>query len=117
LHWGTLHKSIARHPIGTMTHSDMVDHIADGIVATGSGTGISAFLLYTGQISGTLRTENTLGSAGHVGITLIVGHTCALSLIGANGITAAGTGVAWISWLFTGWWCCKGVLVLVQKRV
>lgn len=106
-------KSISGHSIGTMAHGNVVDHIADSIGTTRSGTRISALLLYTGQISGTLRTKNTLGSARHIGISLIVGHTFTFALIRTDSIAAAWTGVAWIAGLFTGWWGCKRVLVLV----
>jgi len=80
LHWGTLHKSIARHPIGTMTHSDMVDHIADGIVATGTGTRIAAALADAGQVTWTLGIDGTLRTTMRWS-TKVVGQARANGLI------------------------------------
>lgn len=110
LDWRTLDKGIARHSLGAVAHGDVVDDLADGIAATGSGTGISALLPDAGQVPGALRAEDTLWPAGHVGISLILGQTLALSLVEANGIAAAGTGIAGISGFFLDhrWGCMEG---------
>lgn len=94
---------------GALGH--VVEHIADGIDAAGSGTGVLALGINAGQAGRAVRVQDTLGSAGQVRVTLESGQTLASgrsAQLRALGIVSAGAGVARADdWLGSGG-CCKG---------
>jgi len=89
------HKRIARHPLGAVTHGNVVDGIAEGIDATMSRTRIHALLVHTRPIPGAIRVQNALWTASGVGITLVLRQARALPIV-AQSIGSAGRGLAGI---------------------
>lgn len=83
----------------------VTDHLAIGVLATGSGTGVLAFHAYAGQIGEAIGTEGTLGTASFVRVSEIVWQALARThavLLFANGIRSAGgwrTGAKYLDWV------------------
>lgn len=69
----------------------MVVHFANGIHTTSAWTWIYALVAHTGAIPRAIRIEHTLGTAAHIGITLVFGYTSALTRL-AVGIGATRRG-------------------------
>lgn len=59
----TIAEGIARVPVRTCASWDMIDHGTQGINATGSGTGVLAFLSDTSFIASAIRINRTFGTA------------------------------------------------------
>lgn len=82
-----------------VTSSQVVNHLALGVLATGSGARIAAFLVHTRQIRRAVGVQNTLGTTAIVGISEVIRQTltrsCTTALF-ALGIYATRAGVAWL---------------------
>lgn len=73
----------------------MVEHLTDGIVATGARAGIHALVAHASLVPRTIRRECALGSATLVGITLVVVLAATLTAK-AIGIRSTRVRAAWI---------------------
>lgn len=84
----------------------MLTHLTDGADAAGAYTGIHALIAHTSLVAGTVRVQYTLGTTTHIGITLELGQTRALSIIAdCIGATRRGiAGIMWCGWCVDGWW-------------
>lgn len=100
-------EGIACHAHGTVAHGNVVHYLTDGAGTTGTWTGIHTLLLLTRPILRTFRAKDTLGTTGDVGITLVLGNACALSLSKADGIAATGTRITGIARFFISRWCYR----------
>lgn len=66
----TAHEGIAGHASGAATEGSMSDHIAEGIEAAGTGTGIATLHVLTSLVGTTIRIgytlRTTLGRTAHI---------------------------------------------------
>lgn len=75
----------------------MIEHIADGIQATGAGTRILALLLLACAIRGTVRVEYALGTTALVGIAEVTLQTLARTSILSCSTTCIDTTRTWVA--------------------
>lgn len=93
LYGGAAYKCTTRCTVGTATHGNVIDDIANGVLATGTRTGIEALAAQTGLVARTVRVENTFRTTSRVGITAELGQTAAYAVIALR-IGSAGRGLA-----------------------
>jgi len=58
-----------------VAHGRVVHHIALGILSAASGAGITALLLLTSSVRGTVRVQNTLRATSLVGVSKVIRET------------------------------------------
>lgn len=75
----------------------MIEHIADGIQATGTGTRILALLLLAGTIRRTIRVEYALGTTALIGIAKVTFLALARASILARSTTCIRSTRTWIA--------------------
>lgn len=75
--------------VGTATHGNVIDNIADGVLATCARTGIETLAAQTGLVTRTVRVEHTLWTTAGVGIAMELGQAA------ADTVVALGIGATW----------------------
>lgn len=70
----------------------MVDHTTLGVLTTGTGTGISAFLVDTRKLSGAIRIDGALGATMRWATEVVglAGTDSLILLVATGGIETAG---------------------------
>lgn len=97
----------------------MVSHFAECSHTAGSWTGILALAALAGLVPGTVRVEHALGAATHVGISLELRQTRALSSL-AHSVGTARRGITGIakdrSWRRRRWPAADEGIALIARR-
>lgn len=97
---GTLDEGVSDVALVTFTDGVVVGHSTAGVDTTGAGAGVDTLGVDTGLVLGTVIAQQTLRSALHCGISLVVPDTlahCLATLNPAVSVDTAGVGVAGIS--------------------
>jgi hypothetical protein len=75
---------------GTIAHRYVIDDVANGTLAASSRARIHAFVANASSVSGTLGTDNALGSTSRVRVALIFGQAGAYAVVALSVSTAGG---------------------------
>lgn len=93
---GTLHERVAGHPGRTSAHGYVIVHGTQRVSAAGAWTRVHAPVAYTRTIVGAIGIRDALGTAAHVGITLVLREARASAVVAScirpTGIQVTGIG-------------------------